>query len=114
MRIGTEFGGTRIAAVAMDRCGRIVERTSVGDRHAEQCRARQVRRMAKALAHVVSVLAPDLIVLGGGFSKVERLHVNVPRRWPEFVFSDWVDTRLAPLPTVTRAGRAARHWAPHQ
>jgi fructokinase len=61
------------------------------------CNATLVRyevRLARALAHVVNVLDPDVIVLGGGMSNVDRLYVNVPQLWGAFVFSDRVDTRL--------------------
>jgi fructokinase len=39
---------------------------------------------------------PDVIVLGGGLCRLERLYVNVPRLWTRHVFSDRVDTRLVP------------------
>ncbi|RAP70440.1 putative fructokinase [Candidatus Erwinia dacicola] len=35
--------------------------------------SRYEMRMAKSLAHVVNILDPDMIVLGGGMSNVERL-----------------------------------------
>ena len=40
------------------------------------------------------LLDPDIIVLGGGMSNIERLYENVPRIWGRYVFSDRVDTRL--------------------
>ena len=52
-------------------------------------------RLARALAAVINVLDPDVIVLGGGMSNVERLYRDVPRLWPRYVFSDHVATRLA-------------------
>lgn len=48
--------------------------------------ARYERRMARALAAVINVLDPDVIVLGGGMSNVGRLYANVPRLWSEHVF----------------------------
>jgi predicted NBD/HSP70 family sugar kinase len=57
--------------------------------------ARYEERLARALAAVVNVLDPDVIVLGGGMSNVGRLYDNVPRLWEHYVFSDRVDTRLA-------------------
>jgi fructokinase len=35
-------------------------------------------------------------VLGGGMSNIRRLDANGPGRWGRYVFSDRVDTRLAP------------------
>jgi fructokinase len=44
------------------------------------------------------VLDPDVIVLGGGLSKIERLYTAVPALWTQWIFSDDVRTRLvAPL-----------------
>jgi fructokinase len=56
--------------------------------------ARYERRLARALASVINVLDPDVIVLGGGVSNRDRLYLNVPRLWTEHVFSDHVATRL--------------------
>ncbi|HET9733867.1 MAG TPA: ROK family protein [Burkholderiales bacterium] len=56
--------------------------------------ARYEERLARALASVINLLDPDVIVLGGGMSNVERLYGNVPRLWTRQVFSDRVDTRL--------------------
>ena len=55
---------------------------------------RYEERLARALACVINVLDPDVIVLGGGMSNVERLYTEVPRLWSRYVFSDQVATRL--------------------
>jgi fructokinase len=55
---------------------------------------RYEERLARALASVINVLDPDVIVLGGGMSNVERLYTEVPRLWSRHVFSDHVATRL--------------------
>lgn len=51
-------------------------------------------RLARALAHVINILDPDVIVLGGGLSNPDRLFERAALRWSEWVFSDRVDTRL--------------------
>jgi fructokinase len=56
---------------------------------------RYIERLARALAGVINVLDPDVIVLGGGMSNVESLYAEVPRWWGKTVFSDQVATRLA-------------------
>jgi fructokinase len=53
-----------------------------------------VERLARSLAGVVNILDPDVIVLGGGLSNVERLYRDVPRLWTRHVFSDHVATKL--------------------
>ena len=60
-----------------------------------QSLARYIERLARALAGVINILDPDVIVLGGGMSNVERLYAEVPRLWTRYVFSDHVATRLA-------------------
>ena len=62
----------------------------------EETMARYMERLARALASVINVLDPEVIVLGGGMSNVSRLYTEVPRLWTRHVFSDHVATRLAP------------------
>ena len=71
----------------------IVARASKGG-DADATMRRYEERLARALAHVINLLDPDVIVLGGGISNVERLYANVPGLWGQWVFSDRVDTRL--------------------
>jgi fructokinase len=72
----------------------IVDAAQRGDVAAEAALVRYERRLAKALASILNVLDPDVVVLGGGMSNVARLYASVPRLWSEWVFSDRVDTRL--------------------
>jgi fructokinase len=72
----------------------IVARAAGGDAAAEAALARYERRLARALASVVNVLDPDVIVLGGGLSSIDRLYARVPELWGDYVFSDVVDTPL--------------------
>ena len=69
-------------------------RAAIGDAACEATLRRYEERLARALAHVINILDPDVIVLGGGMSNVQRLYVNVPALWGPRVFSDRVDTRL--------------------
>jgi predicted NBD/HSP70 family sugar kinase len=50
--------------------------------------------MARALASVINVLDPDVIVLGGGLSNISRLYENVPQYWDTFVFAAGVRERV--------------------
>lgn len=67
-----------------------------GDAAAQAAMARYEDRMARALAQVINLLDPDVVVLGGGLSNIARLYENVPRLWGRYVFSDHVATRLLP------------------
>jgi fructokinase len=71
----------------------IVERAP-HDADCEAALSRYEERLARALAQVVNILDPDVIVLGGGLSNIERLYRNVPRLWARHVFSDTIATRL--------------------
>lgn len=66
-----------------------------GDARAELALSQYEERLARSLGHVINILDPDVIVLGGGLSHIERLYGSVPRLWPAYVFSDGVSTRLA-------------------
>ena len=74
--------------------------------------ARYVDRMARALATIINVLDPDVIVLGGGLSNIEAIYAGVPARWSEYVFSDEVHTRLVKAQHGDSSGvrGAARLW----
>jgi fructokinase len=74
----------------------IVQRAEVGEQRAAATLSRYEDRLARALAHVINLLDPDVIVLGGGVSRVERLYRTVPTLWDQWVFSDRVDTKLVP------------------
>ena len=69
---------------------------AAGDPACEASLRRYEARLARALAGVINLLDPDVIVLGGGLSRLERLYRNVPARWGAHIFSDQVATRLLP------------------
>ena len=76
----------------------------------DQSVERYVERLARALASVINVLDPDVIVLGGGMSNVARLYTEVPRLWTRYVFSDHVATRLAPPVHGDSSGVRGAAW----
>jgi len=67
-------------------------------------------RLARALAHVINILDPDVIVLGGGLSNCQRLYANIPTLWGAYVFSDRVDTRLVPPQFGDSSGVRGAAW----
>ncbi len=74
--------------------------------------ARHAERLARALAAVVNLLDPEVIVLGGGLSNMAHLYVELPRLLPRHVFSDVVRTRILPALHGDSSGvlGAARLW----
>jgi fructokinase len=72
----------------------IIQSAELGDADARLTMQRYANRMARALASVINVVDPDVIVLGGGLSNCKRLYSIVMSQWDAYVFSDRVDTRL--------------------
>ncbi|MDX7987446.1 fructokinase [Xenorhabdus sp. 12] len=64
----------------------IVEALNQGEEFAELAMRRYERRLARALAQVINLLDPDVIVLGGGMSNVDRLYQTLPDLVKEWVF----------------------------
>ena len=62
-----------------------------GDHLCEQTLERHAQRLARALASVINLLDPDVIVLGGGLSKMPHLCRRVPELWTPWVFSAGAD-----------------------
>ncbi|TVR98643.1 MAG: ROK family protein [Rhodospirillales bacterium] len=83
---GRELPAVTVAGLARD-----------GDAAARTALARYVDRLARALATVINVVDPDVVVLGGGLSNIQALYREVPARWGDWVFSDGVvTTRFRP------------------
>jgi fructokinase len=72
----------------------IADRAAAGDVACDATLQRYEARLAFALAQVINVLDPNVIVLGGGLSNLDRLYANVVNQWAAHVFSDEVRTRL--------------------
>jgi len=70
----------------------IVQRALDGEAAARASLERYAHRMARALASVINLLDPDVVVLGGGMSNIESLYEMVPELWKPYVFSDAVAT----------------------
>jgi fructokinase len=88
----------------------IVRRAREGESHANACLDRYEDRMARALASVINVLDPDVIVVGGGLSNMDRLYTNVPSLWSRFIFSDHVATRLVRAQHGDSSGVRGAAW----
>lgn len=99
-------GATGSAGDAATIAGRAAE----GEPAAVATLARYVNRLARALASVINVLDPDIIVLGGGLSQIDALCEGVPAQWGEYVFSDTVMTRLVPARHGATSGVRGAAW----
>lgn len=88
----------------------VVEMSEQGNAICSQLLSDYEERLAKALAHVINILDPDVIVLGGGMSNVNRLYENVPKKWEKYVFSDVVMTRLVAAKYGDSSGVRGAAW----
>jgi fructokinase len=88
----------------------IAARAGAGDAGAGATLERYEDRMARALAVVLNVLDPDVVVLGGGISQIGRLYESVPRLWQRWAFSDRVDTPLRPPVHGDASGVRGAAW----
>jgi fructokinase len=88
----------------------IAAAAAAGDANASKALDRYEQRLARALASIINVLDPDVIVLGGGLSNISRLYTNVPANWRPFVFSDSADTPLVPARHGDSSGVRGAAW----
>ncbi len=92
----------------------IHQRALAGDALCGQTLDRHAHRLARALASVINLLDPDVIVLGGGLSAMVHLYEQVPQLWPRWVFSagsgEAVRTRLLPAQHGDASGVRGAAW----
>lgn len=82
-----EWGGTMTAE-------EIAASAAAGEAVTGKALTRYEHRLGRALASIINVLDPDVIVLGGGLSNIDRLYTNVTAIWSRWIFSDSVSTQL--------------------
>ena len=88
----------------------IAVRAQNGDALCDATLTRYEQRLARALATVINIIDPDVIVLGGGLSNIDRLYEHVPKLWGDWVFSDTVTTRLLPNQHGDSSGVRGAAW----
>lgn len=90
---GTGFADDYARAAGVRLIGeQIVARARQGEAAARDALERYANRLARALAHVVNLLDPDVIVLGGGLSNVDELYEMVPAQLANYVFGGEAET----------------------
>jgi fructokinase len=88
----------------------IVAAAASGAPDAHASLERYADRLARALATVINIFDPEVVVLGGGMSKVAWLYDEVPRLWGKWIFSDRVDTKLRPPMHGDSSGVRGAAW----
>ena len=97
-------GGDDVAAID------VAARADAGETRALVSLDRYERRFARAIASVINIVDPDVIVLGGGLSNMHRLYDRVPGLWAAHVFSDRVDTKLVRAKHGDASGVRGAAW----
>ncbi len=94
----------------------IVAAAEAGDPRARATLDRYHDRLARALASVINLLDPEVIVLGGGMGQIRSLYTELPRRLPSYLFSDTLRTRIVPPRHGDSSGvrGAAWLWTPEE
>lgn len=102
-------------------CEAIAAAAEAGDGAAQAALQSHSHRLARALASVINLLDPDVVVLGGGLSRLPHLPVEVPAQWGDWVFSaqgggprDAVRTRLAAAQHGDDSGVRGAAWLGRQ
>lgn len=88
----------------------IIRLVEESDPVAELALRRYELRLAKSLAHVVNILDPDVIVLGGGMSNVDRLYQTVPQLIKQFVFGGECETPVRKAKHGDSSGVRGAAW----
>jgi len=88
----------------------IVKCATGGDAQAAAVLDNYCRQLASALAVVINIVDPDVILLGGGLSNIAMLYETVPQYWPNYVFSDQCVTKLLPAKYGDSSGVRGAAW----
>ncbi len=96
----------------------IARLATAGDREAIATLDRHAERLARALAVIIDIVDPDVIVLAGGVSNLDRLVETVPLHWPGWVFgagpAEPVCTRLVRARHGDASGVRGAAWLGRQ
>jgi len=67
---------------------------SDSDDHADATMERLFYFFPKAVANVINIVDPEVVVVGGGVGNIDELYTEGIKRLPEFVFSDYIETKF--------------------
>ena len=88
----------------------IAARAENGDAACEATLQRYEARLGRALAGIINILDPQIIVLGGGLSNLPRLYRNLPACCGPHVFSDVFYTQIVPPTHGDSSGVRGAAW----
>ena len=88
----------------------VVARAGAGDKAARATLDRHADRLARGLAHVVNLIDPEIIVLGGGLSQLDHLYAEVPGLMQRWIFADAPSVTLRPPRWGDASGVRGAAW----
>jgi fructokinase len=88
----------------------IVAEFEAGDPEARAAIERFEDRLARGLAQVINIFDPDVIVIGGGVSRVQDLYRELPKKLPAYVFGGEASTPVLPARFGDSSGVRGAAW----
>ncbi len=88
----------------------IVARAALGEPAAKTSLDRHASRLARGLAHVINIVDPEIVVLGGGLSKLPHLYEVLPSLAAPYVFSDVPAITIRPPKWGDASGVRGAAW----
>jgi fructokinase len=88
----------------------IASRAEAGDAACTATLTRFAMRLGRALAGVINILDPEVIVLGGGLSKIQQLYERLPECCGPHIFSDNFRTKILPPAHGDSSGVRGAAW----
>jgi fructokinase len=92
------------------RAEEIAEAATRGDQTCQATLDRHASRLARGLAHVVNIFDPEVIVLGGGLSRLPHLYCIVPALAAPRVFADGATVDIRPPRWGDASGVRGAAW----
>lgn len=88
----------------------IVTLAEEGHYLAQRVLALYTDRLARGLAHVVNIVDPDAIVLGGGMGNIKSLYDDLPELVSLYAFTDHLDVKILPPAHGDSSGVRGAAW----
>lgn len=88
----------------------VITHVKAGDSVAAQVWQQYLQQCARALAQVINIVDPEVIVIGGGLSNIQSLYDELPRYWQPYIFSDAIHNRLLKAELGDSAGVFGAAW----
>lgn len=88
----------------------VAQAAEKGDQAAKEALALHSKQLGLALAYLVNIVDPEVLVLGGGLSQLPSLYTEVPKHWGDGVLTASVLTALRPPGHGDASGVRGAAW----